>query len=80
MMTPLLSGSEGVMAGSDVPPNSPSERGGLQVGDILIEINRKAVRFLRDFEAISKQLGPKENVLLLVRRGGATLFLTLENE
>jgi Do/DeqQ family serine protease len=72
-------GDEGVVV-SDVPPNSPSEHGGLQVGDVLIEINRKAVRFLKDFETLSKQLGPKENVLLLVRRGGATLFLTLENE
>ena len=72
-------GDEGVVV-SDVPPNSPSDRGGLQIGDVLIEINRNPVRFLRDFESFSKHLGPRENVLLLVRRGGATLFLTLENE
>lgn len=72
-------GDEGVVV-SDVPPNSPAERGGLQAGDVLIEINRKAVRFLKDFETFSKQLGPKESVLLLVRRGGATIFLILENE
>lgn len=72
-------GDEGVVV-SDVPPNSPAERGGLQVGDVLIEINRKTVRFLKDFETFSKQLGPKESVLLLVHRGGATIFLTLENE
>ncbi len=70
-------GDEGVVV-SDVLPNSLAERGGVQVGDVLIEINRKAVRLLKDFETYSRQLEPKESVLLLVRREGVTSFLTLE--
>jgi len=70
-------GDEGVLV-SGVSPGSPAQLGGLQIADIIIEINRHPVRWLKDFEVFTQKLGPQESVLLLVRRGTGTLFLSVQ--
>ncbi|MEW6543555.1 MAG: DegQ family serine endoprotease [Nitrospirota bacterium] len=61
----------------DIEPGSPAERAGLQAGDIIREINRKPVRSAQDFERLTERLSPKAPVLLLISRGNATIFLSI---
>ncbi len=61
----------------DVEPGSPADRAGLRPGDIIREIDRKPIKSLRDFERLSNELAPGKRVLLLVKRDGATVFLSI---
>ncbi|MEW6248611.1 MAG: DegQ family serine endoprotease [Nitrospirota bacterium] len=61
----------------DVEPGSPADRAGLRPGDIIREIDRKPIKTLRDFERASNELAPGKRILLLVKRDGATVFLSV---
>lgn len=61
----------------DVAPDSPAQLAGLQKGDIIREINRKPVKSVQDFERLTNQLKPKSPVLVLLTRGNATIFLSI---
>ncbi len=65
---------------TEVAPDSPAERAGLRRGDIIREINRKPVKHVRDFDRLTKELTPKSPVLLLLVRGNATIFLSINPE
>jgi serine protease Do len=65
---------------TDIEVNSPAERAGLRVGDIIREINRNPVKDVRDFERLTNQLNPNAAVLLLLNRGNATIFLSINAE
>lgn len=69
----------GVMV-SEVEQDTPAERAGLRSGDIIREINRKPVRSVQDFERLTGQLTAKSTVLLLITRGTATIFLSINPE
>ena len=81
-LTPEVRRSFGI--GDDVPKGvvvtgiaqgSAAARAGLRPGDVLLEVNRKAVTSVRDFEdAYAKAKG---NVLLLLYRRGATVFVVV---
>jgi serine protease Do len=62
---------------TDVENGSPADRAGLSRGDVIMEINRKPVSNLREFEQASRGLG-KEQVLLLISRNGKTSFIVIE--
>ena len=62
---------------SDVEPDSAADQAGLKAGDIIREINRKPVRNVQDFERLVNDLDPKSRVLLLITRGNATVFLSV---
>jgi serine protease Do len=68
--------SSGVVV-TDIEPESLAERAGLRRGDIIREINRKPVKDVRDFERLTNQLSPGSPVLLLVKRGASTIFLSI---
>jgi S1-C subfamily serine protease len=57
-------------------PNGPAARAGLRPGDVLLEVNRKAVGNVHEFEDVYGKA--KGNVLLLVHRRGATVFLVVK--
>jgi serine protease Do len=64
----------GVVVGS-VTPDGAAADAGLRVGDILLEVDRERVNDAADLERRLDEAGSR--ALLLVRRGGATLFVAV---
>jgi serine protease Do len=62
---------------SEVQPDSQADQAGLKPGDIIREMNRKPVRNVQDFENLVNELDPNSRVLLLITRGNATVYLTV---
>jgi len=73
----LPKGIEGVVI-SRVEAGSVAEEAGLREGDVILEVNRTAVRNIREYEKALSSLKKEQGALLLVHRGGNTLFLTLD--
>jgi serine protease Do len=46
-------------------------------GDVILEINRKAISGLEDYENIVSRIKPEQDILLLVYRRGSTIFVTI---
>ena len=61
-----------------VVPDSPAAEAGMMPGDVILEVEQEAVEKVDDFIALTKDLQPGDSVLMLVYRGGNTLYLTLE--
>jgi serine protease Do len=73
-----LEGTKGVVV-QKVAPDSPSAEAGLQPGDVVLEINHDKVAAVSDFVAKAKQAQTdKKPALLLVQRGGATLYTVIK--
>jgi serine protease Do len=72
----LPSGTSGVVVTS-VDPASPAGQSGLTRGDVIQEVNRRPVHNASEYEAAVQAAGGKA-VLLLVNRGGNTLYLVVE--
>jgi len=66
---------QGVVVTS-VEPDSGADKAGLMPGDVIREINRQSVRSVKEFEKVSSAVKKGENVLILVNRLGASLFLS----
>jgi len=64
---------------TEVESGSPAETK-LIPGDVILEINRKAVANVEDYEAIVSRIKPHEDVLLLVFRRGSSIFITISGE
>jgi serine protease Do len=60
---------------TSVAQGSAAARAGLRPGDVLLEVNRKAVTSVQDFEDTYAKA--KGNVLLLLYRRGATVFVVV---
>jgi serine protease Do len=63
---------------TQVESGSPSDRAGIRPGDILVEVNRRAIRSVKDFEKLAGNLDAKTPVLALIQRGKGTIFLTIK--
>ncbi|WP_454064203.1 DegQ family serine endoprotease [Candidatus Nitrospira salsa] len=63
---------------SHVEPDSPADRAGLRKGDILLEVNREAIRTIEDFDTVASDLEETTSVLVLLKRGSRTIFLTIK--
>ena len=61
---------------SDIEGGSPAETA-LLPGDVILEINRRAISNLEDYEAIVSKIKSGKDVLLLVFRRGSTVFVTI---
>ena len=61
---------------SDIKPGSPAEEKLLE-GDIIQQINKKAVANSQDYESIVSKIKSDEDILLLVFRKGHSVFITI---
>jgi serine protease Do len=72
----LKSSERGVVI-TRVKPGSTAEEMGVREGDIVVEVNRKPVTSLKAYERIVSGLAKDQAVLLLLKRQGRTMYLTL---
>jgi serine protease Do len=72
----LKSGERGVVV-VRVKPGSTAEELGVREGDIVMEVNRQAVTSVKAYERIAGKLPKDQAVLLLLKRQGRTIYLTL---
>jgi S1-C subfamily serine protease len=61
---------------TQVDPNGAAANAGIRQGDLIQEVNRRAVRNVADFTAAIQQSGTRP-ALLLIKRRNAVTFLTL---
>lgn len=64
---------------ANVEEGSPAEMA-LMRGDVILEINRKAVATTENYKDIVSEIKPGKDILLLVYRKGSTLFLSIGGE
>lgn len=81
-LTPELRSRYGITQDSGVvvvavEPGSRGYWGGVQVGDVVVEVNREPVSSVPDWNRLVSQLGEDEEVLLTVVRSGRTRFIVL---
>jgi serine protease Do len=62
-----------------VQPQSAAAEAGLRRGDVVLEVNRKAVADANEFQTAVDQVKAGENMLFLISRGGNTIFLALKS-
>jgi serine protease Do len=60
-----------------VKPGSSAEELGVREGDMIMEINRQAVTSVKAYERMAGKLPKDQSVLLLLKRQGRTIYLTL---
>jgi len=72
-----LERAEGVVI-TMVERGSPAEEAGLRPRDVILEIDRKSIRKLSDYQKAITKIKKGKGVLFLVRRGETTLFLALK--
>jgi serine protease Do len=60
-----------------VKPGSTAEEMGVREGDIVLEVNRKAISSIKSYERAVSGLSKDQAVLLLLKRKGQTIYLTL---
>jgi serine protease Do len=72
-----LEKSEGVVV-TAIEPGSTAEEAGIRRGDVILEVDRKAVRNLDEYKKAVAGVRKGRGVLFLVRRGESTLFLALK--
>ncbi len=72
----LPKGIKGVVI-SGIESGTLAEEAGLMEGDVIQEINREPIKGLKDYNRIVSKLKRDEVVLLLINRGGRTLFVTI---
>jgi serine protease Do len=60
-----------------VKPGSAAEEMGVREGDLILEVNRKAVGSIKSYEHAASSLGKDNAVLLLLKRKGQAIYLTL---
>jgi serine protease Do len=61
---------------TDIAQDSPVQ-GALQPNDVILEVNRKEITGLNDYDQVVSKIGENDNVLLLIYREGGTIYVTL---
>jgi serine protease Do len=72
----LAAGTRGVVI-VEVQSDSPAADAGLRRGDVIQELNRKPIGDVNEFQQAMSQAGNGQ-VLLLINRGGNTVFIAVE--
>jgi serine protease Do len=85
-LTPELAKRFGVKEGDQgvvvvkVDPGSKAFEAGIRTGDLVLQINQKEIATIEDYKKAIAKLSSKERILLLIRRKGEDLFLTIRPE
>jgi len=74
-----LKDTRGVIV-TDVQPDSPAQYADIRSGDIIKEINRKAIKNTSDFKEAMKKANVKEGVVILIKRENTTFYTVLREE
>ena len=72
-----LEKAEGVVVAA-VEPGSAADEAGIRRGDVIVEIDRKAIRSVDEYKKAVAGSRKGRGILFLVRRGDSTLFLALK--
>jgi serine protease Do len=72
----LEAGREGVVVIA-IERDSSAARAGIQVGDVIEEVNRQPIRSLEDFEIAAAAASDSDRILIFSRRGDTSLFRVL---
>ncbi len=70
----LPESTKGVVV-TGIDPSSPKSESGLRKGDVIQEVNHRPVRNIAEFEEAMRKSGDSGGALLLVNRGGTTLYI-----
>lgn len=62
----------------EVEPGGPADRVGISPGDVIKGVNREKIENLSDFKTAMSQIKPGETILLRLRHGPWTMFITLK--
>jgi serine protease Do len=68
---------QGVLV-AGVKPGSPADNASVQRGDVILEVNRQPVKSVADMKEKIEKSHTKDSLLLLVQRGGNSLYLVLK--
>lgn len=63
---------------SDVEPGGSAAEAGLQPGDLIKEVDRQVIKNLADYTQATEKAEKSEGLLLLLKRGGSTLYVALK--
>ncbi|MEJ2100738.1 MAG: DegQ family serine endoprotease [Desulfobacterales bacterium] len=72
----LEPGTTGVVI-SGVKDGSPAAAAGLHPGDLITEVNRKAVKNLNDYQQALQKVKKGDNLLLLIKRAAGSFYIVL---
>ena len=65
---------------TNLDDDSPAAAAGLQPGDLILQVNRRAVNTVAEFNSAVRAGASKDSTLLLVKRGPGTQFLVVPNK
>ncbi len=74
-----ISKVEGVVI-EQVEEGSVAREGGLQNGDVIVEVNRERIRNENDYRVAMEKSKPDQGVLFLINRRGSMFFVSLREE
>ena len=82
-ITPELAGSLGLQGIKGVvivkvDENSPAEEAGMRQGDVILEIDQDQIETLNQFSRKIEDYKAGDTILFLIKRQGATLYLTMK--
>lgn len=62
----------------DIITGSPADEAGMQIGDIIKEVNRSPIRNLKEYESlIEKIIDVNRPILFLIKRGNQSLYISI---
>lgn len=70
-----LSNKNGVLVGS-VEADSPAEKGGLKIGDVILEVDGKQVKDVQGFRFMIAEAGPDKKMSMKIDRNGKMMNLS----
>ncbi|MGB7291007.1 MAG: DegQ family serine endoprotease [Thermodesulfobacteriota bacterium] len=74
-----LDESMGVIV-TNVSPGSVAQETGFRPGDVIVEINNKSIKNMKDYDKATAKLEKGESTLFLVKRGENTIYLAVKIE